>query len=111
MCLGTNDVTKCNDHTDQVNVLLTQAFAKVTNHFPDSLIGIYGIFPRKGTANDTNKANATTTSVNNFIRKLCMKHPTAEYSDTISDLFNQRAIVKSMFEKNDYRGVHIGLEG
>jgi hypothetical protein len=28
-----------------VNVLLTQAIAKVKSHFPDSLIGIRGIFP------------------------------------------------------------------
>ena len=104
-------MTKCNDHSDQVNVLLTQAFAKVIHDFPDSWIGIYGILPRKGTDNDPNIVNATTTSVNNFIRKLCMKDPTDEYSDTISDLFNQRAIVKSMFEKDDHSGVHIGLEG
>jgi hypothetical protein len=25
MCLGTNDVSKCKDDSDQVNVLLTQA--------------------------------------------------------------------------------------
>jgi hypothetical protein len=29
-----------------------------------------------------------------------MKDPTVEYIDTISDFFNQRAIVKSMFDKN-----------
>ena len=111
MCLGTNDVSKCKDDSDQVNVLLTQAIAKVKSHFPDSLIGICGIFPRKGTGNNTNILNATTTSVNNFIRKLCMKDPTVEYIDTISDFFNQRAIVKSMFDKNDHSGVHIGLDG
>jgi hypothetical protein len=53
-----------------------------------------------------NILNATTTSVNNFIRKLCMKDPTVEYIDTISDFFNQRAIVKSMFDKNDHSGVY-----
>jgi hypothetical protein len=57
----------------------TQAIAKVKSHFPDSLIGIRGIFPRKGTGNNTNILNATTTSVNKFIRKLCMKDPTVEY--------------------------------
>jgi hypothetical protein len=40
-----------------------------------------------------------------------MKDPTVEYIDTISDFFNQRAIVKSMFDKNDQNGIHIGLEG
>ena len=49
--------------------------------------------------------------MNNFIRKLCMKDPTVEYIDTISDFFNQRAIVKSMFDKNDHSGVHIGPDG
>jgi hypothetical protein len=40
MCLGTNDASKCKDDSDQVNVLLTQAIAKVKSRFPDSLIGI-----------------------------------------------------------------------
>jgi hypothetical protein len=40
-----------------------------------------------------------------------MKDPTVEYIDTISDFFNQRAIVKSMFDKNDHSGVHIGPDG
>jgi hypothetical protein len=40
-----------------------------------------------------------------------MKDPTVEYIDTISDFFNQRAIVKSMFDKHDHSGVHIGLDG
>ena len=49
--------------------------------------------------------------MNNFIRKLCMKDPTVEYIDTISDFFNQRAIVKSMFDKKYHSGVHIGPDG
>jgi hypothetical protein len=40
-----------------------------------------------------------------------MKDPTVEYIDTISDFFNQRAIAKSMFDKHDHSGVHIGLDG
>jgi hypothetical protein len=81
MCLGSNDVSKCKDDSDQVNVLLTQAISKVKSYFPDYLIGICGILPRKGTGNNTNILNATTTSVNNFIRKLCMKDQTVEYID------------------------------
>jgi hypothetical protein len=37
-----------------------------------------------------------------------MKDPTVEYIHTISDFFNQRAIVRSMFDYNYYSGVHIG---
>jgi CRISPR/Cas system-associated protein Csx1 len=40
-----------------------------------------------------------------------MKDPTVEYIDTISDFFNQRAIVKSMFDKKDHSGVHISPDG
>ena len=39
-----------------------------------------------------------------------MKDPAVEYIDTIIDFFYQRAIVKSMFDKNDQSGVHIGLK-
>jgi hypothetical protein len=62
MWLGTNDVSKCKDDSDQVNVLLTHAIAKVKSHFPDDLICICGIFPRKGTGNNTNLLNATSAS-------------------------------------------------
>ena len=77
-----------NDDSDQANLLLTQDIAMVNGHFPDSLIGIYFIFPGKGNGNNTNILNATSISVNTFIRKLCMKDPTIEYIDTISDIFN-----------------------
>jgi hypothetical protein len=40
-----------------------------------------------------------------------MIDPTVEYIDTISDFFNQRPIVKSMFDKNDHNGVRIGPDG
>jgi hypothetical protein len=40
-----------------------------------------------------------------------MKDPTVEYIDTISDFFNERAIVKSMFDKNYHSGIHIGPDG
>jgi hypothetical protein len=108
MCLGTNDVSKCKDEmlfrvAPDIDAFIKlssiapsrtpfdapnrQAIARVKSHFPDSLMGICGIFPQKGTGNNTNILNATTTSVNNFIRKLCMKDPTVEYIDTMNVLF------------------------
>ena len=106
MCLGTNDVSKCKDDSDQVNVLLTQVIAKVKSRFPDSLIGICGIFPRKGTSNNTNILNATTTSVNNFIRKLCMKDPTQSVTSSISVRLLSQCLIKMITG-----GVHIGPDG
>ena len=82
----------------------------VKGHFPDSLISICGIFSRKGTGNSTNILNATCTSVNKFVPKLFMKDPRVDDIDTISDVFNQRALGKSMFDKHDHSGVHIVLE-
>ena len=82
-----------------MNLLLTQAIAKVKGHFSDSFIGNCCIFPRKRNDNNTNILNATSISVNKFIRKLCMKDPTVEYIDTISDFFNQCLI------KNDDSGL------
>ena len=81
-------LSKCKDDSDQANLLLPQAIAKVNGHFPDSLIGICAIFPGNGNDNNTNILIATSISVNMFIRKRCMKDPTIEYIDTISDIFN-----------------------
>jgi hypothetical protein len=80
--------SKCKDDSDQANLLLTQAIAMVNGHFPDSLIGICAIFPGKRNGNNTNILSATSFSVKTFICKLCMKDPTIEYIDTISDIFN-----------------------
>lgn len=50
MCLGTNDVSKCKDDSDQVNVLLTQAIAKVKVTFPTPWLVFVVYFHEKGLA-------------------------------------------------------------
>ena len=45
------------------------------------------------------------------MKMLCMKEPVLEYIDTTSDLYQQGILIKSMYDKNDNSGVHIGVEG
>ena len=46
--LGTNDITKSKGDHDQVNINLTHAIHQVKCNFPNSVVGICTILPRKG---------------------------------------------------------------
>ena len=40
-----------------------------------------------------------------------MKDPSVEYIDVVEDFLNKGVVIRSMFDKNDSSGVHIGVEG
>jgi hypothetical protein len=48
LCLGTNDVTRNRDDSDQINITATQAISKIKQTFPKSQISVCSILPRKG---------------------------------------------------------------
>ena len=111
ICLGTNDVSKHKEDSDEIILCATEAVTKVKSSFPNANIGICSILPRKGNSNSIMKSNETSVSVNNFLRKLCMKDDSLEYIDISFDFQKQGALIKSMYDKNDASGVHVGPDG
>jgi len=71
--LGTNDITKSKGDHDQVNINLTHAIHQVKSNFPNSVVGICTILPRKGKGPNITKCNDTVLNVNIFLKKLCIR--------------------------------------
>ncbi|CAG2246415.1 unnamed protein product [Mytilus edulis] len=111
ICLGTNDVSKHKDDSDQINLLVTKAVAQVKSAYPESHVGLCSIIPRKGNSAQINRLNQSATSVNKFIRKLCAREDNVDYVDLEKLFFKNGTIIRSLFDKADNSGVHISTEG
>ncbi|VDI45389.1 Hypothetical predicted protein [Mytilus galloprovincialis] len=111
ICLGTNDISKHKDDSDQINLLVTKAVAQVKSTYPESQVGLCSIIPRKGNSVQINRLNQSATSVNKFIRKLCAREDNVEYVDLEKVFYKSGTIIRSMFDKADNSGVHINTEG
>ena len=111
VCLGTNDISKNRDDSDQINVSATRAITKLKHQFPNSKIGMCAIIPRKGNSMNIQTHNETTANVNRFLQKLCLKDSVLEYVDIYSDFFKEGVVNKTMFDKNDSNGIHVAGEG
>ena len=72
MQLGTNDVTRNRDDSDQINITATQAISKINQTFPESQIAVCGILPRKGRGQHLIKMNDTSNHVNCFLKTKCV---------------------------------------
>ena len=61
LCLGTNDVTRNRDDSDQINITATRAIYKIKNKntFPKSQIAVCSILPGKGRGQHLIKMNDT----------------------------------------------------
>ncbi|CAG2202816.1 unnamed protein product [Mytilus edulis] len=111
ICLGTNDISKHKDDSDQINLLVTKAVAQVKSAYPESHVGLCSIIPRKGNSAQINRLNQSATSVNKFIRKLCACEDNVDYVDLEKLFFKNGTIIRSLFDKADNSGVHISTEG
>ena len=111
VCLGTNDIGRNKDDSDQVNVHVSRAVSKLKSHFPHTPIGICNIFPRRGGSNHIHTLNETAQHVNKFMYKLCQREDSFQYIDLYTAFFQQGTVIKSFFDKNDSSGVHLGTDG
>jgi lysophospholipase L1-like esterase len=107
---GTNDITKAKGEHDQVNINLTHAIHQVKSNFPNSIVGICTILPRKGKGPSIIKCNDTVLNINIFLKKLCIREQ-IEYVDAYELFTKQGHVVKSLFDNTDSSGVHISVEG
>ena len=108
--LGTNDITKSKGDHDQVNINLTHAIHQVKCNFPNSVVGICTILPRKGKGPNITKCNDTVLNVNIFLKKLCIREQ-IECVDAYELFTKQGNVLKSLFDNTDSSGVHISVEG
>jgi lysophospholipase L1-like esterase len=108
--LGTNDITKSKGDHDQVNINLTHAIHQVKYNFPNSVVGICTILPRKGKGPNITKCNDTVLNVNIFLKTLCIREQ-IECVDAYELFTKQGNVLKSLFDNTDSSGVHFSVEG
>ena len=111
LCLGTNDVTRNRDDSDQINITATQAISKIKQTFPKSQIAVCSILPRKGRGQHLIKMNDTSNHVNGFLKKMCIRDGTLDFIDIHKEFSKQGSAIKPLFDTNDVSGVHISSAG
>ena len=107
---GTNDITKAKGEHDQVNINLTHAIHQVKSNFPNSIVGICTIIPRKGKGPNITICNDTVLNVSIFLKKLCIREQ-IECVNAYELFTKQGNAVKSLFDNTESSGVHISIEG
>ena len=83
---------------------------QVKSNFPNSVVSICTILPRKGKGPSILKCNDTVLNINIFLKKLCIREQ-IEYVDAYELFTKQGHVVKSLFDNTDSSGVHISVEG
>jgi lysophospholipase L1-like esterase len=111
LCLGTNDVTRNRDDSDQINITATQAISKIKQTFPKSQISVCSILPRKGRGQHLIKMNDTSNHVNGFLKKMCIRDGTLDFIDIHKEFSKQSSAIKPLFDTNDVSGIHISSAG
>ena len=111
--LGTCDITQNKKNDTDVMLNFCQAINQLQCKFPEAVIWICSIPPRKGQSSKMdNHLNATTTGVNSFIESMCSRNERLEYVNTHSSLMGGKSTpLQKMFSKPDHSGVHPNDDG
>jgi Na+-transporting NADH:ubiquinone oxidoreductase subunit NqrE len=84
LSLGTNDVAQYRNDTEQIIVNVTTCVENVKHKYPNASIGVCSILPGRGKGTHIQALNSVASSVNTFIKKLCLKNNKMRFIDTLS---------------------------
>ena len=93
------------------NVHVSNAVNKIKACFPNAEIGLCSILPRKGKRPGQVKCSLISSSVNNFMGKLCSKDHTLTYIDLWYEFAPNNNPSKLLCDANDPGGVHMSPNG
>ena len=93
------------------NVHVSNAVNKMKACFPNAEIGLCSILPRKGKRPGQVKCSLISSSVNNFMGKLCSKDHTLTYIDLWYEFAPNNNPSKLLCDANDPGGVHMSPNG
>ena len=109
--LGTNDISKYKTDSNQVILEITTAVNKLHEKFPSSEIAFSSIPHRRGNSPIITTLNKTTKVVNEFCLKMAKKESYLYFLNNDEDLLKDGIPLKSMYDNNDARGVHVSAKG
>ena len=108
--LGTNDISRYKSDSNQTILEITTALGKVHEKFPTSEIAFSSIPHRRGKSPVTESLNKTTKLVNEYFLKMAKKESHIYFLSN-DDLMKDGIPMKSMYDINDIRGVHLSGKG
>ena len=111
MSLGTNDVTQYRNDTEQIIVNVTTCVENVKHKYPNASIGVCSILPRRGKGTHIQALNSVASSVNTFIKQLCLKNNKMRFIDLWSKFTPTNVPNRALYNLNDPSGVHISEAG
>ena len=107
--LGANNISKT--HSNQVILEITTAVNKLLEKFPSSEIVFSSIPNRRGNSPIITTSNKTTKVVNEFCLKMAKKESYLYFLNNDEDLLKDGIPLKSMYDNNDAKGVHMSAKG
>ena len=89
--LGTNDISRGKNKTPQIMMNCSKAINTIQNTFPDAMICLCNIPPRKGSGVEQKGVNETGKTVNTFMEAMSLQSPEdIVFIDTWSALWNNK---------------------
>jgi len=83
----------------------------VKHKYPNANIGVCIILPRKGKGTHIQALNSVASSVNTFIKQLCLKNNKMRFIDLWSEFTPNNVPNRALYKLNDPSGVHISEAG
>lgn len=111
MHLGTNDALQNKDDSDTVKLNMAECIGKVGKTFPDAILAISSIPPRKGKSQNVTRYNDQVSSVNTYLKKVADRSENLVYLDNTHVFMNGTNVNRRHYSDSDSSGVHLSRDG
>ena len=110
--LGTNDAMQNKEDTDNVKLNMAECLSKVEDTFPEAIVTVASIPPRKGKSPAIQKYNEQVASINTYLAKLAERSLDIDFLDNTHVYMNRNNnINKRHYSDSDTSGVHLSADG
>ena len=111
MHLGTIDVSRNKNDSNQAILEISSAVGKVRKEFPDAEIAFSSVIPRRGKSEAVNNLNTNSKTVNEFMSKMAQKEDYLFFLDNDQELISNGSPIRSMYESSNVLGIHVSSKG
>ena len=112
--LGTNDISRDKIKTSQIMINCSKAINTTQNTFPDAMICLCSISPRKGSGVEQKRVSETAKTVNTVMKAMSLQSPEdIVFIYTWPALWNNKGsnAVKRFVSTQDTHGIHLIKDG
>ena len=109
LALGTNDISKFNSSRTSANV--AKALVTSSESYPDAMIHLSSIIPRKGVTKEINQANTKAADVNRYMRDSAGLYKNVKFINNAEVFDGRKVVLKNMYQAHDNKGIHLTTYG